>query len=147
VRRRRTVRDARILDFMDERVADRSWCAVDTSACDRVPFELAELSDAQCTQHFRFDRAELETMMAPDHGLLLPTTFQTDNRSTFSGAEGWLALLYRFKYPGRLVDMQALFRVEYSQLSRLISTVLHWFHATHGHLLTDVSIWVPHMQV
>jgi hypothetical protein len=110
------------------------------------PIGLHDFTDGLLAQHFRFKRWELEDMTAADHPLALPREFEV-NRVRHTGLEGWLALLYRLKFPVRLVDMQQIFRRHYTQLCKLIRAVVAWFTDTHGHLLTSVGMWVPHMQV
>ncbi|CAM9637066.1 unnamed protein product, partial [Choristocarpus tenellus] len=66
-----------------------------------------------------------------------PPVFRCKNGSLFTGGEGFLLLIRRLRYPGRLVDLEEEFGIEYSELSRLFNTVMDWVWQTYWDRIQD----------
>ena len=63
----------------------------------------------------------------------------------FRGEEGLLLLLRRLASPCRLVDLIDEFGLFESELSFLFNWTLDFIFDNFGHLLDDVSMWLPHI--
>lgn len=69
--------------------------------------------------------------------LALPPIVRLDNGSKFTSEELLLFYLYHRSFPTRLYDLQKRFGLEYSQISRALTTIKALLHHLWGHKVTN----------
>ena len=87
----------------------------------RIDRFLVNFSDHQL-YHMRIkNRAHIPRLIAALH---IPEVITCDNGSIMPGEEAFLLLLYWFSFPRTLASAQEFYGLEYSQISRIIRTVI-----------------------
>lgn len=96
-----------------------------------------EIADS-FTINFRFRREHIHCLAKC---LRVPTEFKLDNGSWVNGQEGLLVMLRFLAYPTRLVDLEALFGLDLSKLSRINTSMKKLVCNNHQHRVTDYLEW------
>ena len=95
---------------------------------------LINFSDHQL-YHIRItNRNHIPRLLAALH---IPDIVECENRCTMAGEEAFLLLLYWFSFPRCLAVAQDFYGLEYSQISRIIRTMISLLMAEWRHLIDD----------
>ena len=96
---------------------------------------LINFSDHQL-YHIRIitNRNHIPRLLAALH---IPDIVECENRCTMAGEEAFLLLLYWFSFPRCLAVAQEVYGLEYSQISRIIRTMISLLMAEWRHLIDD----------
>ena len=94
-------------------------------------FNLAELTDDQCLDKFRFKKDD--DIYRLSNLLGVPESIQLKNASTCNGIDTVCVLLRRFAYPNRLSDLEELFGRPKSTLSLIINQLVDFLYTSHHH--------------
>ena len=104
------------------------------------PFNLDELSDAECKSYFRFYRSDIYRLAEV---LQIPEEITCYNWSVFDGIEALCVFLRRFAYPCRYADIIPQFGRSVPELSIMSNFILDSVYNRHGHLLrTFTQAWL-----
>lgn len=107
----------------------------------RPPTRISSFSEEYCRAHFRFSRCHLEELLRI---LEVPATFELPNGAIVAGEEALLIFLRRMSYPNRLLTLEYELGVDYTIISRIVSTFLEWFYAGFHHLVEEaIEFWQP----
>ncbi|CAM9677342.1 unnamed protein product, partial [Discosporangium mesarthrocarpum] len=98
---------------------------------------LDDFTSEQCYNNFRFQKADIPTLVEV---LGIPDRVTTDNRCVFSPDEALLIFWSRLAYPCRLDDQSRELGREYTQQSREVSWMVEFIVGKHGHILTDTKL-------
>ena len=99
-------------------------------------FNLADLSDQQALNKFKFDNENIHRLA---RCLALPEEIQLTNRCICSGKDALCILLRRLVYPNRLRDLETLIGRPKSTLSLIINHTLDFIYDRHGYLLSTLD--------
>ncbi len=103
----------------------------------RIQFSLDSISDEDCVEFFRFDRATLEILVEEFH---IPPEIITPTGTKFLAMEGLCILLRRLAYPNRYTDIKGTLHRSKTQLSIIFNWMLDFIYDNFYHLLTSLDL-------
>lgn len=114
---------------------------------DRIPrpprraVAIANYSSSHCWTMFRFRRPDLVQLLDI---LRFPATVQLPNKCVSTNEEVLLITLRRLSYPGRLLDLEQEFGIDYSIISRIFNFAVSWIYDHFHHLWSNgLQHWAP----
>lgn len=101
-------------------------------------------SAAECREMFRFSADDIIEMRRL---LRIPEDIILANRTRMNGEEALLILLRRLAYPCRWVDLEPVFGLDYTILSRAFNWMLEYIYHNFGFLVTDnLRFWAQYFE-
>ena len=99
---------------------------------------LASWTDQQSWKNFRLRKPDVLKLYRL---LAVPQTIKCDNGVSAPGQYAFSLMLYKLSFPHDLTHIQENFGREYSQLSRISNTMLHWMVQNHGYKVLNNLEW------